>query len=162
MSWLARSPADALETEKYLLALGCLKAVLALDKENAKAHEQAVRLRQALDKEASTLPPRVAEVIKAEFTEIPASADLAKHNEEFRQRHKSSAPHVLATIRAQDSLGEDRGKLGKEVAGLLQIPGVGLGDASDAQELLKSWRSGELEAFKKAAAQKWPESSVFM
>jgi N-alpha-acetyltransferase 15/16, NatA auxiliary subunit len=136
--------------------------VLALDEENAKAHEQAVRLRQALDKEAKTLPPKVAEVIAAEFTEIPAFADLAKHNEEFRQRHKNSAPHVLATIRVQDSLGVDRARLGKEVVGLLQIEGVGLREASDAQELLKSWKSGELEAFKKAAAQKWPEASLFI
>lgn len=115
-----------------------------------------------LDKEAGTLSPKVAEVIKAEFTEIPASTDLAKHNEEFRQRHKSSAQHILASIRVQDRLGEDRGKLGKEVAGLLQIEGVELREASDAQEVLKGWKSGELEAFKKAAAQKWPESSVFV
>lgn len=136
--------------------------MLALDRENAKAHEQAVRLRQALDKEAGTLSPKVAEVIKAEFTEVPASTDLTKHNEEFRKRHESSASHVLATIRVQDRLGGDRGKLGKEVISLLQIEGVGLGDASDAQELLRSWKSGELEAFRKAAAQKWPESSVFI
>lgn len=133
-----------------------------MDRQNAKAHEQAVRLRQALDKEAGTLSAKVAEVIKAEFTEIPASTDLAKHNEDFRQRHKGSAQHVLASIRAQDRLGEDRGRLGKQVAGLLQIEGVELGDASDAQEVLKSWKSGELDAFKKAAAQKWPESSLFI
>lgn len=136
--------------------------MLALDSDNAKAHEQAVRLRQALDKEAGTLSPKVAEVIKAEFTEIPASTDLAKHNEDFRQRHKSSAQHVLASIRVQDSLGEDRGGLGKQVAGLLQMEGVELRDASDAQEVLKSWKSEELDAFKKAAAQKWPESSLFI
>lgn len=135
--------------------------MLALDRENAKAHEQAVRLRQALDKEAGTLPAKVGEVIKAEFTEIPASTDLAKHNEEFRQRHKGSAQHILASIRVQDRLGEDRARLGKEVAGLLQMEGVGLRDASDAQELLKGWKSGELDAFRKTAAQKWPESSVF-
>lgn len=136
--------------------------MLALDSDNAKAHEQAVRLRQALDKEAGTLSPKVAEVIKAEFTGIPASTDLAKHNEDFRQRHKSSAQHVLASIRVQDSLGEDRGGLGKQVAGLLQMEGVELRDASDAQEVLKSWKSEELDAFKKAAAQKWPESSLFI
>lgn len=143
------------------MALGCLKAVLALDRDNARAHEQAVRLRQALDKEAGTLSPKVSEVIKAEFTEIPASTDLAKHNEEFRKRHKSSAQHVLATIRVQDRLGEDRGRLGKEVAGLLQMEGVGLRDASDAQGVLERWKSEELEAFNKAAARKWPESSLF-
>lgn len=136
--------------------------MLALDKENAKAHEQAVRLRQALDKEAGTLSPKVAEVIKAEFTEIPASTDLAKHNKDFRLKHKDSAQHMLASIRVQDRLGEDRSRLAKEVAAVLQMDGVGLRDASDAQEVLKGWRSEDLDSFKKAAAQKWPESSLFI
>lgn len=138
-----------------------MKAALALDAENPKAHEQAVRLRHGLNKDLETLPPKVVELIKAEFTEVPASADLATLNREFRERHRTSAQHVLASIRAQEGLGEDRSKLSKEVVGLLELEGIQLEDARDAQEVLKSWNSGELDGFKKAAAQKWPESSTF-
>lgn len=148
-------------TEKYLLALRCLKAALALDAENPKVHEQAIRLRQALAADLETLPPKTGEVIKAAFTEIPASADLAKTNQEFREKHRTSPQHVLSSIRVQEQLGEDRGKLGKAVVNLLKLETIQLEDASDAQELLKSWKSGELDAFKTAAAQKWPESSIF-
>lgn len=101
-------------------------------------------------------------MIKAEFTEIPADADLAQRNQAFREKHKASAQHVLATIRAQATLGkEDRTKLAKDVVSLLQVEGVQLEDARDALEVLKGWHSGELEGFKKAAAAKWPESSIF-
>lgn len=144
-----------------MLALRCVKAALALDAESPKAHEQAVRLRHALNKDLETLSPKVVEVMNAEFTEIPASADLAKFNQEFREKHKNSPRHVLASIRAQDSLGEDRGKLSKDISSLLEVEEVQLEDASDAQEVLKGWNSEELDGFKKAATQKWPESSTF-
>ncbi|KAJ4385438.1 hypothetical protein N0V93_009866 [Gnomoniopsis smithogilvyi] len=147
--------------KKYLLALRCLKAALGLDAENPKVHEQAIRLRQALTAELETLPPKTAEVIKTAFTEVPASADLAKINEEFREKHKTSPQHVLSSIRVQEKLGEDRSKVSKDVVDLLKMENIQLEDASDAQALLKSWKSGELDAFKKAAAQKWPESSTF-
>lgn len=138
-----------------------MKAALALDAENPKVHEQAIRLRQALTADIETLSPKTSEVIKATFTEIPASADLAKLNQEFREKHKASAQHVLSAIRVQEKLGEDRSKLGKDVVDLLTLEKIQLDVASDAQALLKSWKSGELDAFKKAAAQKWPESSIF-
>lgn len=132
-----------------------------MDAEHPKAHEQAIRLRHALNADIATLPVKIADVIKAEFTEVPASADLAKVNEAFREKHKSSPQHVLSTIRVQEKLGGDSSTLSKAVVGLLQLDKIQLEAASDAQKLLKSWKSGELEAFNKAAAQKWPESSIF-
>lgn len=134
---------------------------MGLDAENPKVHEQAIRLRQALSADLEILPPKTTEVVQAAFTEVPASVDLAKFNLEFREKHKTSPAHVLSSIRVQEKLGEDRGKLGKDVVSLLQLEEIQLEDASDAQELLKSWKSGELDSFKKAAAQKWPESSIF-
>lgn len=150
-----------IQTEKYLLALRSLKAALALDASNPKAHEQAIRLRHALNTDLATLPSKVTEVIKVEFTEVPASADLAKVNQEFREKHKASAKHVLASLRVRAALGEDHGKLGRDVVGLLQVPEIELEDAIDAQEVLAGWKSNELDGFKKAAAGKWPEASVF-
>lgn len=148
-------------TEKYLLALRSLKAAFALDADNAKVHEQAIRLRQAVNADIETLPAKVAEVIKAEFTEVPVSGDLVKINQEFREKHKASPQHVLSSIRVQKKLGEDSGKLGKDVLSLLQLEKIQLEDADDAQKLLRSWKSSELAAFQKAAGQKWPDSSIF-
>lgn len=159
--WREFSDVLTSQTEKYLLALRCLKAALSLDAEDPKAHEQAIRLRHALNTDLATLPPKAAEVINAEFTEISSSADLAKLNQEYREKHKESPQHVLSSIRVQQALGEDRASLAKDVVALLQLKGVKVGDAQDAQQLLKSWQSGELEVFKKAAVAKWPESSVF-
>lgn len=132
-----------------------------IDAENPKSHEQAIQLRHALNQDLSSLPPKVAEVINAEFTEIPVSADLSKLSQEFKEKHNASAQHLLSSIRVQELLGGDRSKLATEVAGLLQLNGIQWEDACDAQELLKSWKSSELGGFKKAAAQKWPESSIF-
>lgn len=129
--------------------------------QNPKAHEQAIRLRHRLSQDISGLPPKVAEVINAEFTEIPASADLTKLNQEFKEKHNTSTQHVLSSIRVQEHLGGDRGKLATEVVDLLKLSGIQWEDASDAQELLQQWKSSELGGFKKAAAQKWPESSIF-
>lgn len=148
-------------TEKYLLALQCLKAALSIDAEDPKAHEQGIQLRHKLNQDFSGLAPKVAEVIKAEFTEIPASADLSKVNQEFKDKHKSSAQHVLSSIRVQERLGGDRNKLATEVVGLLQLSGIDWEDARDAQELLQYWQSNKLAGFQKAAADKWPESSIF-
>lgn len=137
-----------------------MKAALALDAENPKAHEQAIRLRHALNTDLGTLSPKVAEVVNAEFTEVPASADLGKVISEFREKHKASPQHVLSSIRAQEKIGGDRGKLAKDISGLLQLKEIQLQDAKDAQEVLQAWSSGELGEFKKAASKTWPESSV--
>ncbi|KAF3766731.1 N-terminal acetyltransferase A, auxiliary subunit [Cryphonectria parasitica EP155] len=147
--------------KKYLLALRCLKAALSLDAEDPKAHEQAIRLRHALNTDLATLPPKVTEVINAEFTEVSASADLAKLNQEYREKHKISPQHVLSSIRVQARLGEDRGKLAKDVVALLQLDDIKVEDAKDAQDVLRAWKSGEVDGFQKTAQQKWPESSVF-
>ncbi|CAK7229787.1 hypothetical protein SEUCBS140593_007364 [Sporothrix eucalyptigena] len=53
---------------KYLLALRCLKAATALDPSNSKVQEQTAALRAALkEADVSTLPPKVQEVLAAEF-----------------------------------------------------------------------------------------------
>ncbi|CAK7268680.1 hypothetical protein SEPCBS57363_003218 [Sporothrix epigloea] len=53
---------------KYLLALRCLKAAAALDPGNSKVQEQTLALRAALkEADVSTLPPKVQEVLAAEF-----------------------------------------------------------------------------------------------
>lgn len=53
---------------KFLLALRCLKAAQAMAPENKQVQEQAKALREALKAaDVSTLPPKVQEVLAAEF-----------------------------------------------------------------------------------------------
>lgn len=138
------------------MALRCLKAAAALEPDSPKVHEQTVALRHALNK-ATDLPPKVSEVLKEEFKLVDPSTDLKKYNDEFQAKHKASPSHVLAAIRAKRGLGGDRAQCDKEVTGLLDLPGATFEDAIQALEVLKSWRSSEVEAFKKAAQSKWAE-----
>lgn len=148
-------------TEKYLLALRCLKAALSIDPEHPKVHEHVVAFRQALDKDLTSLPSKVIEVLKSEFTAVAAGTDLKQFDREFREKHNESARHILASIRVQEKLGSDRATLAKELISLLQLQGVTLEDGTEILETLRSWRAGELDAFKTAAKGKWPEASAF-
>ncbi|KAK3292065.1 NMDA receptor-regulated protein 1-domain-containing protein [Chaetomium fimeti] len=58
---------------KYLLALRCLKASLALDKDHPKVPEQATRLRKALEGAMGSLAPKVKEVIESELAAVPGA-----------------------------------------------------------------------------------------
>ncbi|KAJ9143016.1 NMDA receptor-regulated protein 1 [Pleurostoma richardsiae] len=147
--------------KKYLLALRCLNAALALDPEQPTAHEQAVSFRLVLDRNVDTLPPKVAEVLMSELVTVPSSLLLKSFNEDFKTRHAESVQHVLAAIRVQDKLGDDQDGLSKELLGLLQISGITLDDAADVLKTLVAWRSAEAELFKKGAKEKWPEASIF-
>ncbi|KAM7189518.1 N-alpha-acetyltransferase 15, NatA auxiliary subunit [Rhypophila sp. PSN 637] len=54
--------------KKYLPALKCLRAALALDKDHARVREQVQQFRSAIDPVLGSLPPQVQEIIKSEFT----------------------------------------------------------------------------------------------
>ena len=59
--------------DKYLLALRCLKAALALNKDHPKVLEQATRLRKALGGAMDSLAPKVKEVIESELVAVPGA-----------------------------------------------------------------------------------------
>ncbi|KAI1370635.1 N-terminal acetyltransferase A, auxiliary subunit [Hypoxylon crocopeplum] len=147
--------------EKYLLALRCLNAALAIDADNPTVHEQVVRFRQALNSKIESLPTKAAEVLKSEFTAAEASADLKKFNTTFQDKHKDSASHVISAIKTERLLGENKQKNEKNLAGVLNVKGVEYEQAAEALALLKQWRSSEADAFKAAAHKKWPEVSAF-
>lgn len=107
------------------------------------------------------MSPKVAEVLKAEFTTISESQDLKQFNQDFRAKHKDSPSHVLAAVLVQEKLGDDRGKLGKELVGLVSLEAITLEEASDVLQVLQSWRSSETDAFKQAAKVKWSEAAAF-
>ncbi|KAI0872202.1 tetratricopeptide [Hypoxylon argillaceum] len=146
---------------KYLLALRCLNAALAIDAANPVVHEQAVRFHREVISKLASLPAKAAEVIKSEFTALETSADLKKHNAEFLAKHKDSAPHVVSAVKIQKLLGEDQKTCEKGLFGVLSLKSANWEPAAEALGLLLQWRSSEAETFKKAAQETWPEVTLF-
>jgi N-alpha-acetyltransferase 15/16, NatA auxiliary subunit len=138
-----------------------LKAALALDPTNPQVHEQLVHFRHVINSKLASLPPKVQEVIKSEFTTLDASADLKKYNADFQAKHKDSAPHVISAVKTKKLLGEDSSKVEKELAEVLSVKDVQFEQAIEVLDLLRGWRSKEVDGFKKAAAGKWPEVTAF-
>ncbi|AEO67232.1 uncharacterized protein THITE_54031 [Thermothielavioides terrestris NRRL 8126] len=59
--------------KKYLLALRCLKAAVAIDRGHTRVLEQAARLRKVLDGAMDSLAPKVKGVIETELAEVPGA-----------------------------------------------------------------------------------------
>ncbi|KAI5926232.1 NMDA receptor-regulated protein 1-domain-containing protein [Camillea tinctor] len=147
--------------EKYLLALRCLNAALAIDATNPTVHEQVVRFRQELDSKLASLPSKVTEVLKSEFKAIEASADLKAYNAEFLEKHKDSASHVISAIKTRKLLGEDAEQCEKDLNNVLSLASIDYETAAEALSLFMQWRSSGADAFKKASHEKWPEVTLF-
>lgn len=62
-----------LDPDKFLLALRCLKAALAINKDHPKVPEQAAALRKALDGSLGSLAPKAKEVIESELSTVPGA-----------------------------------------------------------------------------------------
>jgi len=147
---------------KYLLALRCLLASAALDSEHPTVHEQIVRFKQAIDSSLDGLPALTAEVIKSEFTLLPASNSLSHFNSDFLAKHKDSPGHVLSAARIQRLLAPDaRAAQEKDVVAILDLPRISLEDAREGLDLLSSWKSSEASSYHQKAGTKWPEAIVF-
>lgn len=146
---------------KYLLALRCLNNALTIDAANPVVHEQAVRFHQEVNAKMASLPAKVAEVIKAEFTVLEASTDLKKYNADFLEKHKDSPAHVVSGVKIQKLLGEDQKTCEKALFDILTLDAADWEPAAEALGLLFQWRSGDGEAFRKAAQEKWPEVTLF-
>ncbi|KAH6646275.1 tetratricopeptide [Truncatella angustata] len=147
--------------EKYILALKCLKNAIALDSNHPQVHEQLVHFRHLLNTKLDSLPAKAQEVIKAEFDTLDASTDLKKYNADFEAKHKESASHVIAAVKAKKHLGEDQSKVEKELSEVLNVKDITFEQATEVLDLLRGWRSKEVDDFKKKAAGKWPEVTAF-
>lgn len=151
-----------LQTEKYLLALKCLLAAATLGKDHSKVHEQIVRFKLAIDKDLEGVPAKPAEVIKSEFTLLPASTNLSRYNAEYLSTHKDCARRTLSALKTRKLLApESAGQCEKDVVAVLKLPTITLEEAIEGFELLSSWKSSEVETFRKGAAAKWPKALVF-
>ncbi|KAL3420814.1 tetratricopeptide [Phlyctema vagabunda] len=146
--------------KKYALALKCLLAAAKLDAEHPKVHEQIVRFKQVIDSDAEAINDKSAEVIKSEFTLL--SEAPAKYNDNYLAKHKDNASSMLAALRVRRLLSpESTSSCEKDAAAVLNLPTVTSEEAIEALNLLTSWKSSELEAFRSNAASKWPKATAF-
>ncbi|KAL1604637.1 hypothetical protein SLS59_003832 [Nothophoma quercina] len=152
-----------LRNKKYLLALKCLNAAQELDPENPKAHEQSVRLRQALNK-ASDLPAESTQVIKDTFTTPAADADLKAYNDDFISKHSESAPHLQAAYTARFALDNStKSQNEADLVKTLDLSNITFEQAEQGLTLLSEWKSEEKvkDEYKSNAAGRWSEATVF-
>jgi hypothetical protein len=108
------------------------------------------------------VPPKSAEAIESEFKLLPASVNLSQYNEDYLAKHKDCARRTLSALKIRKLLApESAGKCEKDVVGILKLPKITLKEAKEGLELLISWKSSEVNTFRKGATVKWPEASVF-
>ena len=148
--------------EKYLLALKCLLAAAALNKDHRKVHEQIVRFRLALDKDMDDVPPKSLDIIKSEFNLLPPSISPTQYNDEYLTKHKDSAQSTLSVMRARKLLiPQSVSNYEKDVVAVIKLPTITIQEASEALSLLSLWQSTEATSFRASAAAKWPKATVF-
>lgn len=149
-------------TAKLLLALKCLLAAAALDKDHSKVHEQTIRFKLALNKEEKTLSPQAAEAIKSEFTLLPAGVDLTKYNDEYITKHSDCSRRMVSGLKTRRLLSrESASSVEKDIISVLDLPSITLEEATEAFALLRLWKSKEVESFRLLAEAKWPKATVF-
>lgn len=148
-----------LRRKKYIMALRCLLASLALDSENPQLHEQIIQLRQGLDSSKEILQ-RIMPIVNNEFS-LGANTDLKQVNSEFRRSHAHSPAHTLAAIRTDRLLGVDLPTCEQAVLKILSMRAMSFDIAAQGLGTLKDWRSVLVDEFKIAAHERWPEVTLF-
>ena len=105
------------------------------------------------------------EVINAEFNDLlPASTDLAKHNDDFLQNHHDSAPHVQACLRVRQLLDPSSSdKHQQDVIRTLALENCSLDDAVSGMRILEDWMADSKykHDYVAAAHERWPEATAF-
>ena len=149
-------------TEKYLLALKCLLAAWALDKEHSKVHGQLIRFKLAIDENSEALAPKTAAIIKSEFTLLPASVNLSQYNDEYLVRHKDCARRTVSALKVRRLLSPDKAmSCQKDAANVIKLPSITMEEARETLKLLFSWNSNDIDSFRAQAAAKWPRATAF-
>lgn len=149
--------------EKYLLALRCLLATFSLSPSDPIGHQQLIRLQHTLAAHTPPLPSKVSEVIKAELESVLPSpnTNLKTFNDDWLEKHKDSAEHVLAGLQARQHLHKaSKDANQKEVIVLLGRDETSLTDAVMAVEVVKEW-GGDVPKVMEVASKRWPEASAF-
>jgi len=105
------------------------------------------------------------QVINSEFnTLLPASTDLAKHNNEFMQEHQHSAPHMQAGFRVRQLLDPSSLEQNQQdVIRTLALEGCSLEIAvAGLEQLTESKPKAQyVNDYVAAARERWPQASAF-
>jgi hypothetical protein len=113
------------------------------------------------------LPSPVAEAIKQDFTTPPANADLAAlktFNDDFLKRHSDSPAHLQRGYNVRFHLDPNsKSQDEKDLQKLLSLDSVTLQQAIAGSALLEEWKSdgSAIDAYREAAAKKWPQATTF-
>ena len=115
-----------------------------------------------MDGLSEPLHPKVAEIIKSEFTLIPPSQSVVNFNDEFINKHKDSVSHIQSALRARQNIDKDSLEQNeKDLLATLDLPSITMEEAKAGSDLLRWWRSSKLDTYNAKAASKWPESTIF-
>ena len=149
--------------EKYLLALKCILAAATLDREHSKLHEQISLFKQVIDKDAETLAPQTAQIIKSEFTPLFASTTISQYNDEYLSKfEKDCVRRTLSALKVRRSISPDlTANVERDAAALIKLPSITMEEAKETLAVLRAWKSSEVESFRTDAASKWPKAKVF-
>ncbi|KAI9673109.1 MAG: hypothetical protein M1829_004423 [Trizodia sp. TS-e1964] len=147
---------------KYLLALKCLLAASNIDPTAPKVHEQIIQFATALE-HADKLPPQVADIVSSKFTLISKDTSLAEFNDNYLEKHKSSAPRIHAVLNARGFINPShtRSQYDEDMLNTLDLSGITMKEAQEGLGLLKLWKSKRVADYVSKAAAKWPQASAF-
>ncbi|PHH80846.1 hypothetical protein CDD80_6405 [Ophiocordyceps camponoti-rufipedis] len=146
-----------MQRNKYVLALRCLKAAVALDADFPGVPERVVSFYAILET-TKDLSGKARDALRVEFKTVDEVGGAREYVEAFRRRHPKSPRHALSAVAAKRLLpGLDRASCDKEAAALVDMEGSTSDDAVRLLDTLRGWRSGEAMRLKKAAQAKWPE-----
>jgi peptide alpha-N-acetyltransferase len=109
------------------------------------------------------LPDSVAEAIKQDFASPASDADLKALNEEFLKKHSQSSEHLRRGYNVRYLLDPSSKSQNESDTQKLAGSSPSIAEAVAGLELLHSWKSDEktVEAYREAAAKKWPQATVF-
>jgi len=120
-----------------------------------------VRFKLAMDVASASIPEKVTEVIKTEFTLFPLATTPSSFNEDFLSKHSDSARHIFACLRVRQLLqSHEKSKSESEILASLNLANIKLTEAIEGLEILSLWKSST-ESYILKANSIWPEATIF-
>jgi N-alpha-acetyltransferase 15/16, NatA auxiliary subunit len=143
--------------------LKCLLALHAIDSQNPTLHVQSYRFSKLLENSPDGTSAKLSDIIFTESrTFLPELKDLSDWNNDFVDRHKSSAPHIQAGLRVRGLIGKEaKQKNEKDLLAALSLEGTSMRDARAGLELLNEWDSSAevKDKYLNTAADRWSKAS---
>ncbi len=118
-----------------------------------------------LDHHLDDASPKLSEIMPSETkTLFPKDQEFSDWNNDFLDRHKSSASHVQAGLRVRALIGKKAKETNeKDLFAVLSLDSASMRHANAGVELLDKWGSSPQikERYRKSAAERWKRASLF-